>query len=277
MSRSDAVPERPTRQRPRVIALEYHDVLASSDADASGFPGAAAGSYKLGAADFEAHLEAIARVADCGSVSALLGAEPTPHGVLLTFDDGGRSALTEVAGRLERRGWRGHFFVTTDLVGTSAFLDPAGIRELHARGHVIGSHSCSHPLRMSACTPGQLAREWHDSGRRLEDILGASVVTASVPGGGLSRAVVAAAAAAGYRALFTSEPVTRTSVFDGCLVVGRFTLRRGSPPAMAGALAAGRPLPRAAQWTAWNAKKLLKAAGGPMYLRLRAAVLERPV
>jgi peptidoglycan/xylan/chitin deacetylase (PgdA/CDA1 family) len=258
----------------RLIALEYHDVIAGADTDASGFPGAAAGSYKLSADDFDAHLEAIGRVAECGTVDTFLGGAAARRRVLLTFDDGGRSARAEVADRLEQRRWRGHFFVTTDVVGTPSFLGEREIRELHERGHVVGSHSCSHPLRMSAQKPAQLAREWRDSRSRLEDIVGAPVTTASVPGGGLSRAVIATAAEAGYRALFTSEPVTRAFSFRECLVIGRFTLRRDTPATVAGALAAGRLTPRASQWVAWNGKKLLKAAGGSMYLRLREALLD---
>jgi len=37
--------------------------------------------------------------------------------VLLTFDDGGVSCHGPVADVLDRMGWRGHFFVPTDLIG----------------------------------------------------------------------------------------------------------------------------------------------------------------
>ena len=35
---------------------------------------------------------------------------------MLTFDDGGPSAL-DAAGELAHRAWRGHFFIVTSLVG----------------------------------------------------------------------------------------------------------------------------------------------------------------
>src|SRR5204863_366926 len=60
--------------------------------------------------------------------------------VVLTFDDGGRSALA-IGDTLAARGWRGHFFIVTGLIGSRAFLAPQQIRYLRGCGHVIGSHS----------------------------------------------------------------------------------------------------------------------------------------
>ena len=67
--------------------------------------------------------------------------------VALTFDDGGASAL-DIAGMLERRGWRGHFFVTTSRIGEPGFVGPDAVRELAERGHDVGSHSHTHPTYM---------------------------------------------------------------------------------------------------------------------------------
>ena len=101
---------------------------------------------------------------------------------MLTFDDGAASAL-EAAEQLARRYWRGHFFIATDLVGTPGFLTWDGVRELARCGHVVGSHSCSHPDRMAACSPEELLDEWSRSGAMLAEALGRPVSTASVPGG----------------------------------------------------------------------------------------------
>src|SRR5262249_51253399 len=142
----------------------------------------------------------------------------------ITFDDGGVSAYDEVATLLDKRRWPGHFLITTDCIGRAGFLSKEQIRGLRKRGHVIGSHSCSHPSRMSECSWQQLIVEWHSSVAILSDILGEAVVVASVPGGYYSRAVAEAAARAGVRALFTSEPVIRHQQVDGCYVLGRYTL-----------------------------------------------------
>lgn len=244
----------------RTHALEYHDVIAGEAFDASGFPGPSAASYKLRVPDFEAHLAALA-------------ASGVP--VLLTFDDGGVSALTEAAPLLSRYGWAGHFFVTTGRIGTPGFLDAAQVAALHAAGHAVGSHSASHPARFAALTRPEMLREWTESRSALERILGAEVRTASVPGGYFSRAAAETAAEAGFRVLFTSEPVSRVQEVDGCRVVGRYTLRRSSTASEAAALAAGRIGARGRQWGVWNAKKVLKAVGGRAYLAVRERVFER--
>jgi peptidoglycan/xylan/chitin deacetylase (PgdA/CDA1 family) len=258
----------------RTLAFLYHDVVPSTRFELSGFQSADANIYKLDRAEFDRHLEAIASQ---NYRSAILdpSRSNSERTCLLTFDDGGRSAADYIAGPLARRDWLAYFFITTDYIGRSGFLDPRQICELRKRGHVIGTHSCSHPLRMAQCTAAQLDREWRDSVRRLEDILGERVLTASIPGGNYGRNVVRAAAAAGIRVLFNSEPVTRTTTIDGCLVIGRFGVQQGVPPEWVKAVAAGKIGPRLQRWAFWNAKKLMKAAGGELWLTARRNMLAR--
>lgn len=145
----------------RAIPLLYHDVIDGDDADSSGFSGTNAAEYKLSVEEFEEHISAIAAVMKNQPVSTLdLEEMITPPPVLLTFDDGGVSSYEHIAPMLEQQGWRGFFFITTDRINTDAFLSEGQIRELHQRGHVIGSHSCSHPRRISDCTHEQLLDEW---------------------------------------------------------------------------------------------------------------------
>jgi peptidoglycan/xylan/chitin deacetylase (PgdA/CDA1 family) len=165
--------------------------------------------------------------------------------------------------------------VTTGRIGSAGFLDAAGIRALDAAGHVIGSHSESHPIRFAALARAAMLREWTASRAALEAILGRAVTVASVPGGYFSPAVAEAAAEAGIRLLFTSEPVSRVAEIAGCRVFGRYTLRRASTAAEAAALAAGRPAARARQWVGWNSKKVVKRLGGRAYLALRERIFER--
>jgi peptidoglycan/xylan/chitin deacetylase (PgdA/CDA1 family) len=263
----------------RIIALEYHDVVRADDFSSSGFSGPGADSYKLTVATFEAHLAAVAATGTRAGITADEVLSPTSGGtseqqarVLLTFDDGGRSALTEIAPRLEALGWRGHFFMTTGQIGTSGFLTADDLRELHARGHVIGSHSHSHPVRMSAVGVDGLRREWSESVALLSDILGTPIHAASVPGGYFSRVVAETAADAGVRLLFTSEPTSRPTRVRSCTVLGRYTLRRDDPGSRASDLVAASHRARVRQWSIWNAKKVLKALGGESYLRARARV-----
>ena len=263
----------------RIIALEYHDVVPDGDFASSGFAGPGADSYKLTTANFDAHLAAVAGTGTAAEMTAeevvtrTVGSDGAQRPrVLLTFDDGGRSALTEIAPRLEALGWRGHFFMTSGQIGAPGFLTASDLRELHARGHVVGSHSHSHPVRMSACSVEALRREWTEAVGLLSEILGAPVHTASVPGGYFSRVVAETAADAGLQVLFTSEPTSRPSRVGSCTVLGRYTLRRDDPASRAAALVAPAHGARVRQWSIWNAKKVLKALGGESYLRARARV-----
>ena len=198
-----------------------------------------------------------------------------PKSVLLTFDDGGASAYTIIADLLEERGWRGHFFITTDFIGRPAFLTAPQIRALHGRGHIIGSHSCSHPPRISHLPPARILEEWKGSTEKLSGILGAGVNTASVPAGFYSPRVAAAAAAAGINVLFNSEPTLRVRQVEECRVAGRFGLQQSDPAKRAAALASAAPGPRFKQWAFWNAKKVVKAVGGEVWLSFRKRVLSR--
>lgn len=235
----------------------YHDVVENGNYAASGFPGEGADIYKLDRQDFARQLEAIRAAANSG--------------VLLTFDDGGVSAYDPIAGMLEQFGWRGYFFVTMERIGRPGFLNEEQIRGLDGRGHVIGSHSCSHPTRMAREPWDRLVAEWKGSTDRLAAIVGHPVKVASVPGGYYSRRVAEAAAQVGIETLFTSEPTTRVHTVDGCRVLGRYVVKRG----MGTALAAGKIAPRLRQALLWNAKRAAKALGGEAYLRIREAILRR--
>lgn len=254
-----------------MIALMYHDIVATGREDASGFPGKDAALYKVSPSSFEAHLQAIAAaVARRPRADALSGGGPA-----ITFDDGGSSAM-QAADLLERYDRRGHFFVTADYIGTPGFLGRRDMRELSDRGHVVGSHSCSHPLRMGHCPAAQLDDEWCRSRAVIADIIGRPVTSASVPGGDFAWPVAEAAAGAGFTELFTSEPTSHDRHAGGLRLHGRFTIRRWTTADTAAALATGRFLPCAMQALTWNARKAGKRLAGERYLQLRRWLLGQP-
>lgn len=256
----------------RALSLEYHDVVAPEAFDASGFPGAGPASYKLTHDDFRAHLAAIrARVTqlDPRVVTDWIAAPASAAPVFFTFDDGGVSAAAFIADALETYGWRGHFFMTAGRIGAPTFLSPAQMVDLRRRGHVIGSHSFTHPARMGGCSREQMQDEWTRSVAALSDVLGEPVVTASVPGGYYTRPVAETADAAGIRVLFTSAPTMVSHRVGACEVLGRYTLRRWSPASTAAALAAAAWRPRCAQWALYSSLNLVRAVAGDHYTRLR--------
>lgn len=255
----------------KAMSLAYHDVVDDRPVSHTDIRPAIA-FYTLTRDRFQQHLRSI-------------GEQHAPVGVIrsfrqwgkevptfLTFDDGAMNAYC-AAEELEKRGWRGHFFITTNWIGRPEFLNRRQIRELHERGHVIGSHSCSHPARMSHLAGKQLRKEWSESCAILSDILGEAVKIASVPDGYYSRNVGQAAAAAGLEVLFTSEATAVSQVMDGCLILGRYLIHSDTRAELAGALAAGCRWPRWKQTLLWEVKKVLKGVMGESYLTARRMFL----
>lgn len=68
--------------------------------------------------------------------------------VSFTFDDFPKSAATLGAPALEQRGWRGTYYASAGLAGTSNHHGPQfeaqDIVDLNARGHEIGCHTYEH-------------------------------------------------------------------------------------------------------------------------------------
>ena len=256
----------------KATVLLYHDITPDGSFACSGFQSPDADIYKLDRDEFERHLSAIQESA---TLPMALVDDAPADSLMMTFDDGGKGAILCTAGMLEERGWRGHFFITTNYIGSAGFMTEADIRELRARGHSIGSHSCSHPARMNACSPVELDREWCESIRRLENILGEPVTTASIPGGYYGRNVVRSARGAGIRNLFSSEPTRAVDVIEGCRVLGRFSVQQGVSSARAAALATGKFWAQLQQRAFWDAKKIAKRLGGSAWLAARKRILAR--
>jgi len=259
------------------VSLLFHDVYVREPGE-SGFNSPAADRYKLSLGEFESQLRGVAASrADAPALGTDLIAEHTGGAsrFLVTVDDGGVSYFTIVADRLEALGWRGHCFVTTDCIGRKGFLTPNQIRELDARGHVIGSHSASHPARFSTCPPDDMWREWRRSRDVLEDVLGHPVAVASVPGGYFSRAVARSASQAGIRLLFTSEPTARIVDHGRCVVAGRFTVRAGARADFSARVVSSSATVCLGAWASWNLKKLAKPVLGSSYGRVADWLLVR--
>lgn len=259
----------------RAPTLMYHDVVPGQGGR-GGFDGEGPDVYAVTDVDYERQLDAIGAAVQAAPARAadLLTGATQRQPWLITFDDGGASAVAAGA-ELARRGWAGHFFVVTDLVGTPGFVSWDDVRALAAQGHVVGSHTCSHPDRISACPPAQIADEWSRSVERIAAETGTETISASVPGGYYSSEVGQAAARAGIRILFTSQPVPTVKQADGCLLVGRYAVRRTTTASDAASAAVGNALPWARQRAAWTARAAAKRATGRHYRRIRAALLAR--
>jgi peptidoglycan/xylan/chitin deacetylase (PgdA/CDA1 family) len=218
-----------------LASFAYHDV--TDDPASSGFQRPGARPYRLTPRMFDGHLAAFAaapyppeRIDDIDLTRA-------GRHLLLTFDDGGKSAL-RAGDALAARGWKGHFFIVTGLIGQRTFLGPGEIRYLRDCGHVIGSHTHTHPNLFRELSDNAMLEEWRVSCDLVAQLLGEPCEVASVPGGDMSARVQRSAAEAGVRYLFTSDP-TITPAHDGgsCWTLGRFMAKTGTSAARVAQLA----------------------------------------
>jgi len=258
----------------QAVTLLYHDVIQNDDYTTSGFQSGDADFYKLTEGAFVEHIEAIFEKYQLKSenLNALNINGHTPF--FISFDDGGSSFLTPIAAILERFGWVGIFFISTDFINTPGFLTTNEVKELAMRGHVIGSHSCSHPTKITDYSYSEILAEWTESKKILESIIGEEITTASIPGGFLSKDIEKSAAEAGYSSLFTSEPQKKVYIVDGCMILGRYSIAQGVTTKTAIKLANKKfTFYQVGQYAFWNIKKLAKKYCGTLYAWFRLKVL----
>lgn len=133
---------------------------------------------------------------------------------VITFDDGYVDNLyaCEV---LASRGMRASWFIVSGSLGREPawpddgrprgrMLNAAELREMHAAGMEIGSHTVTH-ARLTEADDARLHAELADSRSQLEDALGQPVTGFAYPYGAWDARCANAVAAAGYTAACTTR------------------------------------------------------------------------
>jgi peptidoglycan/xylan/chitin deacetylase (PgdA/CDA1 family) len=180
-----------------------------------------------------------------------------PRAVALTFDDGYASVGEVAWPLLKERGRPAVLYAVSgyldggrrfpwDADDGAPLLSAGALRDLHADGLTVGSHTVSHRW-LPHLAPDEVRREVTGSKAALEDLLGAPVTSFAYPMGGWDAASVAAVADAGYA---TAVTVDRGRVYAQRLRPLR--LRRAFAPrdvvdlrrTLAGAYTFLRPLDR---------------------------------
>jgi hypothetical protein len=173
-------------------------------------------SYVLDSNKFDAHLDLFLKMQKAEG-----------HGLWpeVTFDDGHLSNFNYALPALMSRGLTARFFITVGWTDKKpGFMGWRELRSLHESGQLIGAHGWSHAL-LTRCTPGELDLELGKAKLVLEDKLGTSITTMSLPGGRYNRRVVAACRETGYTQVYTSVPRAEREPLG--FTVGRLNIRRG--------------------------------------------------
>jgi hypothetical protein len=141
----------------------------------------------------------------------------------VTFDDGHISNFEFALPVLQSHTIKARFFITVGWTGRRrGYMGWPELRALHQAGQLIGAHGWSHAL-LTHCTARGLHSELVDARLTLEDKLGTSITTMSLPGGRYNRRILTACQEAGYTQVFTSIP--RAEPEPAGPTVGRLNIR----------------------------------------------------
>jgi peptidoglycan/xylan/chitin deacetylase (PgdA/CDA1 family) len=154
-------------------------------------------SYVVGTGAFEKHVDLFVEMLKTNGPGLF------PE---LTFDDGHISNFKFALPILQSRAIKAWFFITVGWTGQRVgYMDWHQLRALHEAGQQIGAHGWTHTL-LTHCNPVELQKELVDARLTLEDKLGTSITTMSLPGGRANRRILTACREAGYTQVFTSIP-----------------------------------------------------------------------
>jgi len=141
----------------------------------------------------------------------------------VTFDDGHISNFELALPVLQSRAIKARFFITVGWTGRRpGYMGWQELRALQQAGQRIGAHGWSHAL-LTHCDTKGLHTELVDAKLTLEDKLGTSITTMSLPGGRYNRRILTACQEAGYTQIFTSIP--RAEPDPAGPTVGRLNIR----------------------------------------------------
>jgi peptidoglycan/xylan/chitin deacetylase (PgdA/CDA1 family) len=196
----------------------------------------------------------------------------SPRALVITFDDGHVSNFAVALPVLLEHGLRATFFITAGSIGSGETMSWRQLRELHAAGMEIGSHTLTH-RPPATLNDRELRRELVESRRILEDGLGAAVTSISSPTGFFNPRMSAMARETGYRALCIGRVGLARDDGDP-FALSRVAVKRGIGERRFRSLLAFDRLTlaglRARQWTRERTRSVMSVES---YLRLRRLLL----
>jgi peptidoglycan/xylan/chitin deacetylase (PgdA/CDA1 family) len=124
--------------------------------------------------------------------------------VIITFDDGLIGNYEHAFPILQKYNFTAAFFVVVDRITKSRYMNWKQLRELHQDGHLIQSHTMTHPM-LGECNEKQIYYELDKSKKIIENKIGNVVKYLSLPFGSSNMKVIRIAKEVGYSAVFTSR------------------------------------------------------------------------
>lgn len=243
----------------------YHCVYRNNPTE-SGFQNVSAFQYKISAKTFEEQVVMVRKYCDTNEISN--------DCIEFTFDDGGVSFYEVIAPILEKYNFNGIFFISTKYVGTESFLTKAQIYDLYKRGHIIGSHSHSHPQSLSALNNDEIKYEWKHSSEILSKIIDAPIFKASIPNGYESTVVNKFALESGYKELYTSKPSDKITQFKEMNIIGRYVVHDTTSNKELLAILSSK-IRRNKMYYRWLLLSMIKKVLGNKYNNLKSIIINK--
>ena len=138
--------------------------------------------YRVTAAAFDAQMKNLVdkgyhTVTFDDVVENQLTGKPLPdHPIVLTFDDGWKTQYEYAVPILEKYHLTGTFFIITSYIGAKSYMSLDELKDLHANGFEIASHTETHP-KLPTLDDTKLAQELAGSKKILEEKLGIPITT----------------------------------------------------------------------------------------------------
>lgn len=164
--------------KPEIPILCYHRI-ASGRNDA----------YSVSPETFASHLQVLS---DSGYTSVLPDAlhdyllynKPLPEKpFMITFDDSRIEHIEIAAPELEKRDFRGAFFIMTVTYNKKGYMTTEQIAEMAKRGHTVGLHSWDHVMATKYTDSATWAKQVIEPKNKLEEIIGQPVRYWAYPNG----------------------------------------------------------------------------------------------
>jgi peptidoglycan/xylan/chitin deacetylase (PgdA/CDA1 family) len=127
-----------------------------------------------------------------------------PRSVALTFDDGYEDAYRNALPVLQHYNFVATFYIVTDFVGYTGYMNWEQLRAMRDAGMEIGAHSNTH-LDLTSLDPFRATEEIAGSGQRLARELQTPITSFCYPGGQFNLAVKELVRQAGYATAVTTQ------------------------------------------------------------------------
>ena len=140
------------------------------------------------------------------------------------------------------------------------------------RGHVIGSHSHTHPEIFTKLSREEVRDEWKESSEILKGILGDKALALSIPNGYASKVIMEEAIKCGYTDIYISQPTTKMQQYKNHNVIGRYVVHNGMSTQDVLRIVESKGT-RQKMALKWHLLNVVKSVLGSSYDKVKAKVL----